>query len=97
MPASEFLEPWRVSRYRLDQELGVPVQCCPKYISVLELDQPLGAETVAGSAQALADRLDQIHVALRLKPAALRPEVLTQKGDVRRLVTQAPVCASPGP
>src|SRR6185312_11684667 len=61
-----------------------------EYLAVLDVDQPLGAERAAGSLAALAARLAQMEVALRLKPAVLRPEVLQQdEGGVWRLVPQA--------
>lgn len=61
-----------------------------EHLAVLDVDQPLGAERAAGSLTALAARLAQMEVALRLKPAVLRPEVLRQdEGGVWRLVPQA--------
>ena len=49
-----------------------------EYLAVLDVDQPLGSEQVPGSLAALAARLTQMEVALRLKPAVLRPQVLRQ-------------------
>ncbi|WP_172202785.1 hypothetical protein [Niveibacterium sp. COAC-50] len=49
-----------------------------EYLAVLDVDQPLGPDMPAGSLAALAARLTQMEVALRLKPAVLRPEVMRQ-------------------
>lgn len=47
-----------------------------EYLAVLEMDQSLGTDKPAGSLAALAERLTQMEVALKLKPAVLRPEVM---------------------
>ncbi len=52
-----------------------------EYLTVLEVDQPLEAAQSASSLTALAARLAQMEVALRLRPAVLRPEVLRQNED----------------
>ena len=49
-----------------------------EYLAVLEMDQSLGTDKPAGSLAALAARLTQMEIALKLKPAVLRPEVLGQ-------------------
>lgn len=49
-----------------------------EYLAVLEMDQSLGTDKPAGSLAALAERLTQMEVALKLKPAVLRPEVMGQ-------------------
>lgn len=60
-----------------------------EYLAVLDDDQPLGVEEPAGTLSALASRLAQMEVALRLKPAVLRPEVLQEQDDAWRLVPRA--------
>lgn len=47
-----------------------------EYLAVLDMDQPLGPDQPAGSLAALAARLTQMEIALKLKPAVLRPEVM---------------------
>lgn len=59
-----------------------------EYLAVLDHDQPLEAGEAAGTLQTLAGRLAQMEVALRLKPAVLRPEVLQQQDDAWCLVQQ---------
>lgn len=61
-----------------------------EYLAVLDVDQPLAVDQRPGSLAALAARLAQMEVALRLKPAVLRPEVLRQdENDAWRLLPQA--------
>lgn len=76
----------RVLRHALDGGLQAVLD---EYLAVLDVDQPLGTENAAGSLAALAARLAQMEVALRLKPAVLRPEVLKQEEGAWRLVPQA--------
>lgn len=63
----------RVLRHASDGGLQAVLD---EYLAVLEVDQPLGVEQEAGSLVALSGRLAQMEVALKLKPAVLRPDVL---------------------
>jgi hypothetical protein len=76
----------RVLRHAADGGLQAVLD---EYLSVLEVDQPLEPNQVPGSLPALAARLSQMEVALRLRPAVLRPEVLRQEEGAWRLVPQA--------
>lgn len=58
-----------------------------EYIAVLDDDQPIDADEAAGTLPTLAARLEQMEVALRLKPAVLRPDVLEQQNGEWRLVS----------
>lgn len=60
-----------------------------EYLAVLDVDQPRGAESASSDLAALTTRLAQMEVALRLKPAVLRPEVLRYEEGSWRLVPQA--------
>jgi len=60
-----------------------------EYLAVLDDDQPLAVGEAAGTLSTLAARLAQMEVALRLKPAVLRPEVLQEQDDAWRLVPRA--------
>lgn len=68
----------RVLRHAADGGLQAVLD---EYLAVLDVDQPLGTGAPPGSLAALAERLAQMEVALRLKPAVLRPEVLRQDED----------------
>ena len=77
----------RVLRHALDGGLQAVLD---EYLAVLDVDYPLGPEQATGSLTALEARLAQMEMALRLKPAVLRPEVLRQDEDSAwRLVPQA--------
>lgn len=76
----------RVLRHAQDGGLQAVLD---EYLAVLDLDQPLGTDSARDSLSALAARLEQMEVALRLKPAVLRPEVLKQEDGVWRLEPQA--------
>lgn len=77
----------RVLRHASDGGLQAMLD---EYLAVLDVDQPLGPEHAADSLPFLEARLAQMEVALRLKPAVLRPEVLRQDEDgAWRLVAQA--------
>jgi hypothetical protein len=77
----------RVLRHASDGGLQAVLD---EYLAVLEMDQRLGPEQAAGSLAALKTRLEQMEVALRLKPAVLRPEVLRQdEGGTWHLTPQA--------
>ncbi|MFO1228065.1 hypothetical protein [Roseateles sp.] len=77
----------RVLRHASDGGLQAVLD---EYLAVLDVDQPLGPEQAAGSLIGLEARLAQMEVALRLRPAVLRPEVLRQDEDgAWRLVPQA--------
>lgn len=76
----------RVLSHALDGGLQAVLD---EYIAVLDVDQPLEAEMARDSLPALATRLEQMEVALRLKPAVLRPELLKQEGGAWRLEPQA--------
>lgn len=77
----------RVLRHASDGGLQAVLD---EYLGALDVDQPLEEEQAACSLDVLAARLTQMEVALRLKPAVLRPEVLRQKEDgTWHLVPQA--------
>lgn len=76
----------RVLSHALDGGLQAVLD---EYLSVLDFDQPLETDTARDSLPALAARLEQMEVALRLKPAVLRPEVLKPKDGTWRLEPQA--------
>lgn len=60
-----------------------------EYLAVLDDAEPLGAGKIAGTLPTLADRLEQMEVALRMKPAVLRPEVLQEQDGAWRFVPRA--------
>lgn len=68
----------RVLRHASDGGLQAVLD---EYLAVLDVDQPLGPAQAAGSLTGLEARLAQMEVALRLRPAVLRPEVLRQDED----------------
>ena len=76
----------RVLRHAMD---GCLQAVLDEYLAVLASDQPGDPAESPESLSALASRLSQMEVALRLKPAVLRPEVLRQEGEAWRLVPQA--------
>ena len=76
----------RVLRHSLEGCLQAVVE---EYLTVLDHDQPLEAGEAAGTLPTLAARLVQMELALRLKPAVLRPEVLQQQEDAWCLVQRA--------
>ncbi len=76
----------RALRHGLD---GCLQAVLDEYLAVLGDDQPLVDSEAAGTLPMLAARLEQMEVALRLKPAVLRPEVLQEKDDAWHLVPRA--------
>lgn len=76
----------RVLRHAMDGGLQAVLD---EYLGVLETDQRLDPGLGRDSLPALLARLSQMEVALRLKPAVLRPEVLREVDGRWRLVPQA--------
>lgn len=76
----------RALRHGLD---GCLQAVLDEYLAVLNDDQPLEADEAPGTLPTLAVRLAQMEVALRLKPAVLRPEVLQEQDGAWRLVPRA--------